>query len=163
MPMLQVAYFLAKFSANANGHAMDAMGFPGDEFKIKAVDSHTIGIFVFIVASKFYLELLNEGFDVVGVRYEDIVGKSSSTFACKQILDYLGMPESLVPLGQEGLKQDSQKESVFSREILGRHKDPEITPKSRELANKLLRKYGMPILGEDPLLPGTITVPKSKS
>ena len=99
--------------------------------------------------------MLKEGIDIAGIRYEDII--SDPSFACKKILKYIGMPESLSEKALRGLQVDSQRNSKLSMKNLSGYRDSLITGKSKRLANELLSKYGLPNLDEETLLPGTIT------
>jgi len=154
-PTIVMANTLGKLSAALTEKCVDAMGYSGKEFRYKFWDDLSLGVFLAIITSKTYMELRRNGFDVCAVRYEDII--KDRHFAAKAILKFCGLPESLEENFLKGLEFDSQRGSIVSREILARHKDPPLTPESRRLSNEALKKNGLPIIGDEWLLEGTIT------
>jgi len=152
---LRLAYILGAFSATFTEKVIDSMGFSGVDFKVRLEDNLTLGMFVVVVATKYYLDFIDQGFDVAGILYEDII--ADPKYACTQILKFIGIPESLADLGVKGLEQDSQRNSPISAKILGRVVEPVMTARSKEISNQTLKKYGLPLVGEDPYLRGTIT------
>ena len=55
------------------------------------------------------------------------------------------------------MEADSQRNSVIAKSIIGQLAEPELTPDTVERANVMLRKNGIPLIGEECLLEGTIT------
>lgn len=154
-PTIVMANTLGKFSAALTEKCVDAMGYSGKEFRYKFWDDLSLGVFLAIITSKSYVQLRQKGFDVCAVRYEDII--RDRQYAAKAILKFCGLPESLETEFLKGLDFDSQRGSIVSKEILSRHKDPPLTPESKRLANEALQKNGLPLIGEEWLLEGTIT------
>ena len=154
-PLLRISYSLSKLAAPLTEICVNGLGFYGRDYRIKCKDDLTLGIFNWIAAAKYYVALRNRGMDVAGIRYEDLVG--DPLYSSRQILKYCGLPESLAEKFVEGMAHDSQRNSVLSKANLSQHRDPELTPESREFHNKLLKQHGFPPIGVEDVIDGTIT------
>jgi len=152
----RLMYAVGRYSEKISELVVSGMGFSTEDFKCKQVDHYTVGIQVFCVLTKLYLNLLDEGkIDIAAVRYEDIM--SDPSYAMRQVLNFVELAESTLSGALRGLDKDSQRNSMVSRKSLSGYVDVPITSKSRELANKLLLKSGLPQLGDNTPLRGTIT------
>ena len=111
------------------------------------------------IAMRNYLNTRRTGkSDVVGVRYEDVVGNPHESI--KRILEYCRLPVDLVEAGVRGLEVDSQKDSMFAISVVGSLSVSELTPESITRANEILKSNGLSLIGEECILDGTITCHK---
>jgi len=155
-PLLLLMFAVGRYSANFVESAFNSMGYAGKDLKIKFVDHYTLGIQLVCLVSKLYLDLLDQGkIGIAAVRYEDLV--SDASFAMGQIIRFMELPESWVELSLEGLKKDSQRNSILAQSALSGYVDVPMSAESRELANKLLQQSGLPLVGDKSPLRGTIT------
>jgi len=146
---------MGRLSATLTQHCLDLTGFSGTVVKVRLENDMTLGISIASTIIKKYIELVEEGFHVAGILYEDII--ADPKYAFSQVLKYVELPESLAELGVKGLEQDSQRNSPFGVDCLAQVATPVMTQKTKEMTNCLLRRLGIPVIGEDPWLPGTIT------
>jgi len=155
-PMFMLGYALGQYSEKFVEVLSNRMGYPGKDLKIKFGDHYTLGIHLICIVTKTYLDQLEEGkIDVAAVRYEDII--SDPSYAMRQILNFVGLPESTLQRALQGLQKDSQRNSMLSRKALSGYVDVPMTVNSRELANKLLQQNRLPLIGDNTPLRGTIT------
>jgi hypothetical protein len=155
LTLVKIAFSLAKYSGFFVELCLNGIGFSGKDFRAKTIDDIDIAIFVWVVMVKEYITLRRSGFPASAVRYEDIIDDSRN--AIRAILEYCELPVSLTDNALRGLEVDSQRNSPISREILGRHKEPELTSGARKRGNELMLKNGLPLIESDGLLEGTIT------
>ena len=137
---------------------LDSMGFNGANYSISLPDlpgDLAFGILVAIITTTVYLEARRRGFDVRAVCYEDLVARPLDM--CHVILEFCHLPVSLADLAVRALDVDSQRNSHIARSIIGRFKDPEMTPQTRAKLNEFLKKFEMPPIGEPNALEGTLT------
>ena len=154
-PLLVLAHLLGRFFPTSIAVLANALGFHGPDFPVKVRDGLSTGVFIYIETAKLYLDLRRLGHDIRGVRYEDII--SNPLFATRKILEHCGLPDSLAESCMKGLALDSQRNSVLSRANLQRHREPELTPDSKQYYDKLLADNGLPPTGTVHFLEGTIT------
>jgi len=89
------------------------------------------------------------------VRYEDLVARPLDL--CRVILEFCRLPVSLAELAVKALDRDSQRNSISAKSLIGRMKDPQLTPETKETLNELLKKHGLPLIGEPNIVEGTLT------
>lgn len=63
-----------------------------------------------------YVELREQGYDILGVRYEDLIAAPESVMS--QIFDYCDLPQSQVPEALQAFDRNSQTGTIFAREQL---------------------------------------------
>jgi hypothetical protein len=95
-----------------------------------------------------------KGFNMSAVRYEDLVARPLET--CRQLMEFCGLPVTLAEFGVRGLECDSQRNSPVAKSIIGQLKEPDLTPESEESLNRLLKQFGLPPIGHELILDGTI-------
>jgi len=137
---------------------LDSMGLNGANFSTSLPGlpgDLAFGILVAIVTTTMYLKALRRGFDVRAVCYEDLVARPLDM--CRVILEFCHLPVSLADLAVRALDVDSQRHSHIAKSIVGRFKDPEMTPQTRAKLNEFLKKFEMPPVGEPNTLEGTLT------
>ena len=98
------------------------------------------------MATSKYIEMRRRGFDISALRYEDLVARPLDM--CRVILEFCHLPVSLVELAVKAFDRDSQKDSEVSKSVLERFKEPQLTPQKKEKLNELLKKNGLPLIGD---------------
>jgi hypothetical protein len=154
-PSITLAYTLGNLSGVFTEKIYDAMGLCGKDFRIRLIDGLTIGVIFSAFTSKAYLDFRGQGFKISAFRYDDLVARPLE--CCRILMEYCGLPVSLAEAGVKGLDHDSQRNSVMSKSRVAKNQAPHLTPQSKVSHNELLKKYGLPLIGEDWLIEGTIT------
>jgi Sulfotransferase family len=156
LPSLWLAYKLGRLSASVTEAMIDSMGLPGKYFHFRVRNDLELGIITNCCLMKMYLDLRKAGIiDIVGVRYEDLV--ADPTESIRRILEYCHLPVELTEAGRRGLDVDSQRNCSIAKSIIGGLKEPELTPDAKAITNEHLRNSGLPLIGQECLLEGTIT------
>ena len=122
---------------------------------IKLIDDIDLGMLYWAKLCQEYVRHRQSGLTVHAIRYEDIIGNRN--FATRSILEYCGLSASLVDKALRGLEMDSQRNSHLAKSILKKYPSTIVTAGSIERGNALLKQYGLPLIGSDGILEGTIT------
>jgi hypothetical protein len=154
LPSLHLLYILGKFSAYFGKLSADAIGFAGRDFNVKLYDDLSFGIWIFIRTATPYLELYSKGFKTAAVRYEDLIANPLAV--SQRLLEFCGLPKDRASSGLKCMEIDSQRNTPVAQNLQRQYSNPVLTPDSKSVANQLLLKHGLPIIGEDCLLDGTI-------
>jgi len=154
-PSLRLEYFLGYFSGHLTRIVIDSMGFDGSDFQVRLDNELTVGILLHAVTTGSYLDLRRRGFDVSALRYEDLVARPLDM--CRVILEYCHFPVSLAEQAVKAFDVDSQSNSPLAKSVIGRFKEPQLTSQTKTKLNKLLKKYGMPLIGEPGIVEGTLS------
>ena len=160
LPMVHIALQLGKLHGYFAGKFIELSGYAGKELRVRMYDDIMFGLVLHYIMCKSYLEIRADGqIDIKAIRYEDLV--SDPLAACRAIMHHCNLPESLAEKAVRGMEKDSQENSLISRKVLAPF-DRQLTlsPKTKNYMNDLLKKAGLPLIGEDSLLPGTITYVK---
>jgi len=112
-------------------------------------------VLVYAKATSTYLGMRRRGFNVSALRYEDLVARPLDT--CRVLMEFCGLPVSLAELGVKAFEVDSQRNSIFAKSRLRHIKDPQLTLEMKAQLNELLRKYGVPWIGAQDILEGTLS------
>ena len=161
LPTIWLAFKLGRLSASITEAMVDSMGLPGKYFHYRPRNDLELGIIMNCFLMKMYLDERKAGvIDIAGVRYEDLV--ADPTYSIRSILEYCRLPVELTEAGRRGLDFDSQRNSVIAKAIIGGLKEPELTPEAKAIANEHLKNSGLPLIGQESLLEGTITYKKQK-
>jgi len=132
----------------------DFMGFNYNGFGFRMENNLMAGVLLCIMATSKYLETRRRGFDIQAVRYEDLVAHPLEM--CRVILEYCHLPKSLAELAVKAFDVESQRNSPIAKSIIGRFKEPEMTPQIKAQLNALLSKHGMPLIGMPGIIEGTL-------
>jgi len=129
---------------------MDSMGYDGSDFRLMRV-------LMYAVTTTSYLDLRRRGLNVSALRYEDLIARPLDM--CRVILEFCHLPASrLTQLAVRAFDVDSQRNSVLAKSVIGRFKEPEMTSQTKTQLNKLLKQYGMQLIGEPPrIIDGTLS------
>ena len=150
-----LAFQLGKLSGRVTKMMVDAMGADGSNYCVRVENDLVPGVVLSAATTAMYLDFYRRGFDIRAVRYEDLVAHPLDM--CRIILEFYHLPVSLAELAVKAFEVDSQRNSFLSRSILGRIEEAEMTPQIKRELNGLLKKYGMPLIGEPGILEGTLT------
>jgi len=155
VPSLRLVYELGRLSGHITKLMIEAMGVDGSDCCVRVSNNLVPGIMFAAVMTIMYLDSYRQGFDIRAVRYEDLVAHPLEM--CRTVLEFCHLPVSLAELAVKAFEVDSQRNSMLSRSVLKHIKEAEITPQIKAELNGLLKKYGMPLIGEPNILEGTLT------
>ena len=135
---------------------MERMGYGGNDYVNVHFENFLTWAAVRALATmKAYVDFRRRGFDIKGIRYEDLIAHPLET--AERLMEACGLPVSLAQKAVRCMQDDSQKKSRISRESLGRFRDAEVTPEIIESMNKYAAKYDLPPVNEECILEGTIS------
>jgi len=154
-PSARLVELLGYFSGHMTKVIMDSIGHPGSDFCVRLDDGLTCGVLMYALTTSSYLDLRRRGLDVSALRYEDLVARPLDM--CRVILEYCHLPVSLAEKAVKAFDSDAQKNSVLAKSLIGDFKAPQLTPQRKMKLNELLKKYGMPLIGDPDNLEGTIS------
>ena len=155
LPSLRLAVLLGHFSGIMTKIIVDSMGFDGSDFRVRLDSDLTGGVLLCAVTTASYLDLRRRGFDVSALRYEDLVARPLDM--CRVILEFCHLPVSLAEKAVKAFDTDAQKNSIVSRSVLRQFTEPQLTPDTQAKLNEMLKKYGMPLIGEPGIMEGTLS------
>ena len=158
MPILRLRSLLGSYPTQTTkviASWMGMVGVVGFDFSERQNNDLALGVLFYTEAISVYLDARRRGFDVSAVRYEDLVGRPLDM--CRVILEFCRLPVSLAELAVKALDRDSQGNSISAKSLIGRMKDPQLTPETKETLNELLKKHGLPLIGEPNIVEGTLT------
>ena len=75
---------------------------------------------------------------------------------CRVILEFCRLPVSLAELAVKALDRDSQRNSTLAMSVLKSFNEPQLTAEKKANLNEILKKYGVPLIGEPNILEGTL-------
>jgi len=76
---------------------------------------------------------------------------------CRVILEFCHLPVSLAEQAVKAFDVDSQRNSILAKSVIGHFKEPQLTPQTKSKLNKLLKKHGIPLIGEAGIIEGTLS------
>ena len=155
-PTLRLIYSLGSLHAELSKMVMDFIGFDGSAFRVRMDTDWTYGAVLFGLTTSAYVAMRSHGFDVSGLRYEDLTERPLDI--CRVLMEFCGLPVSLAEHAVKALDVDSQRNSYLSKSNIGHFKEPDMTPEMKAKLNELLKRYpGAPLIGEPCMLEGTLT------
>ena len=154
IPILRLRSLLGSYPTKMTKVIANWTGMVGSDFGERQNNDLALGVLFYTEAISVYLDARRRGFDVSAVRYEDLVARPLDM--CRVILEFCHLPVSLAELAVEALDRDSQRNSRISKSSIGHVKDPVLTPEKKANLNELLKKYGLPLIGE-PNVEGTLS------
>jgi len=155
LPSLRLACLLGYFSDRVGQSFADSVGVNGRDYSVRVDNELATGVFLYALTTSVYLDLRRRGFDVSALRYEDLVARPLDM--CRVILEFCRLPVSLAQLAVRAFDVDSQSNSLVARSVLGRFKEPQLTPQTKRKLNELLRKNGLPLIGQPGIVEGTLS------
>jgi len=154
-PTVRLASLLGQFSADLTKTVMDSMGFDGSDFRERMDNDLMYGALLYAVSTANYLGMRRRGFDISAVRYEDLIARPLDM--CRVVLEFCHLPVSLAELAVKAFEVDSHRNSVLSKSSIGHIKEPELTPEIKDKLNELMKKHGLPFIGEQGIMEGTLS------
>ena len=155
LPTLRLACLLGSFSGHMMKMIVESRGADGSDFCVRLDNDLTCGVLLYAVTTSLYLSMRRRGFDVSALRYEDLVARPLDM--CRVILEFCHLPVSLAELAVKAFDVDSQRNSISAKSVLERFKEPQLTPEKKAKLNELLKKYGLPLIGEPNIMEGTLS------
>ena len=146
---------LGKLSSQVGKMMAKSFGLNGSDFAVRFTNDLMPGVLLAGMTTATYLDMYRRGFDIRALRYEDLVARPLDM--CRVILEFCRLPVSLAEQAVTAMDVDSQRNSTVARSIIGHFKEPEMTTEVKEQMNELLKKYGMPLIGEPGVIEGTIS------
>ena len=154
-PSVHLPCLLGQISGTMTKIVMDFMSFDGSDFRVRIDNDLLFGTFVYALSTSSYLDLRRRGFDVSALRYEDLVARPLDM--CRVVLEFCHLPVSLAELGVKAFDVDSHRNSLLANSIIGRFKEPQLTPEIKMKLNEVLKKFGLPLIGEPGIIEGTLS------
>ena len=154
IPTARLAALIGRFSSHVTARVLDSTGRVGSDYRVRLDNELTFGVFNYALTTSVYLDVRRRGVDVSALRYEDLVARPLD--ACRVLMEFCGLPVSLAERAVTAFDVDSQRNSILARSVLARFKDPQLTPETKARLNELLKKYGVPLIGEPNILEGTL-------
>ena len=158
IPILRLRSLLGSYPTQTTkviANWMGMVGMVGSDFSESQNNDLAYGVLIHAEAISVYLDASRRGFDVSAVRYEDLVARPLDM--CRVILEFCHLPVSLAELAVKAMCRDSQRNSRISKSSIGHVKDPVLTPEKKANLNELLKKYGLPLIGEPNVVEGTLS------
>ena len=146
---------LGKLSRHVTRLMLDLMGINGSDLCVRVDNDFVPSVVLSAVTTAAYLDVRRRGYDVRAVRYEDLVARPLDM--CRVVLEFCRLPVSLAELAVKAFNVDSQRNSNIAKSLSGRYKEPDITPETKAKLNELLKKHGVPLIGEPGIIEGTLT------
>jgi len=156
LPSVHLVFKLGKLSSYMTKIMLDSMGINGVDYCVRLDNDLVPGILLSAVTTAIYLDTRRRGFDIRALRYEDLV--ACPLDMCRVVLEFCRLPVSLAELAVKAFEIDSQRNSVLAKSVISSFKEPQMTPQMKAKLNELLKKYGMPLIGEPDIIEGTLTV-----
>ncbi|ELT99655.1 hypothetical protein CAPTEDRAFT_213367 [Capitella teleta] len=158
LPIARLVYLFSRFSGSILSSLYRNAHFPTDGINRTVSNCHTSGVMQATVATKMYMIMKNEGLDVTGLLFDDIL--ANKELAVRAIFKASGLPESLVADALKAFDRDSQSNSIISKSVLAKIKPLKFTKEHEIESSKLLVEMGYPPLEEGCRLEGTIDFEK---
>ena len=148
---------LCKQSSWLTKRMIEWMGLNSTDFSIRADTGSDLafGVMMSAMLMSIYLDSRRRGLDISALCYDDLVARPLDM--CRVILEFCHLPVSLAERAVKAFDIDSQRSSVLARSVIGRFKEPEMTPQIKAKLNELLKKHELPLIGEPGIIEGTLT------
>jgi len=156
-PSMRLQYLCGGTNAFFVKIAADKLGIDVSNFcKPMSSDSYPMfGVLSAALKIASYLVLRRRGFDVSALRYEDLVERPLDM--CRVVLEFCHLPVSLAELAVKAFDVDSQANSPVAKSVIGHFKEPQLTPQIKTKLNEILKKCGVPLIGEPNTIEGTLS------
>jgi len=155
LPSLRLCFLIGCFSGQFTKKIADSMGVDGTDYGVRIDNDLTGGVLLYAVSTSIYIDMRRRGFDVSALRYEDLVARPLDM--CRVVLEFCRLPVSLAELAVKAFDVDSHRNSIHAESVLRRFKEPQLTPQRKTKLNELLKKFGLPLIGEPVIVEGTLS------
>jgi len=154
-PAYRILYLLGRLSGRLARVMFNFNGFNSFDTCVQLDNDLMVGVLLWALSTATYLDMRRRGVDVRAVRYEDLI--ACPLDVCRALLKFCHLPLSLAEQGVKAFDVDSQINSVVANSVLENFKDPELTPGRRAKLNELLKQFGVPLIGGEAIIEGTLT------
>lgn len=94
------------------------------------------GALLWLKFNAHYVDLVQQGYPILGVRYEDLVAEPYSMLS--QIFEFCDLPQEQVDLALDAFESNSQANTIFSRKNLA---EVELNPRQIKLIEGMLERH----------------------
>jgi len=154
-PSFRITCLLGHTSGNMTKMMIDFMGYDGSDFCFRLDNDLMLGALIYAVSAANYLDMRRRGFDISALRYEDLVARPVDM--CRVVLEFCHLPVSLAELAVKAFRADSHRKSLIGKSVIGHFKEPQMTPQTEMKLNEMLKKFGLPLIGEPGIIQGTLS------
>jgi len=156
-PSVRLGYLSGGKTALFVKNAADETGVDLSDFckPMRSDNSQITGVVLTALKISTYLGLRRRGFDISALRYEDLVARPLDM--CRVVLEFCHLPVSLAELAVKAFDADSQANSIAAKSVIGHFKEPQLTPQVKTKLNEILKKCGVPLIGEPNIIEGTLS------
>jgi len=154
IPPLRLLYLVGYVTGYMTKVMVDSMGFDSSDFRVRLDNDLLFGVIMYAMATTNYVNMRHLGCDVSAVRYEDLVARPLDM--CRVVLEFCHLPVSLAELAVKAFDVDSQRDSFIAKSAIGHFKEPQLTPQTQVKLNEMLKKFGLPLIGEPDTIEGTL-------
>jgi len=155
IPSRHLIFEVNKFSSQAANVVAHLIGLIDTDFSARIENDLMPGLMMAGITTAAYMDMYRRGFYIRALRYEDLVARPLDM--CRVILEFCRLPMSLAEQAVIAFDVDSQRNSTLAMSVIGHFKEPEMTPEVTEQLNALLKKYGVPLIGEPGVIEGTLS------
>jgi hypothetical protein len=153
-PAIMTSFKLCKLSSLITEQMLITHGLTGSQCRFRAKHDLTLPLILAAVGFSSYSKLWPQNRDMRAISYEELV--SRPLVACRAILEFCGLPATLTELAVKGLEVDSQRNSVLAKSVIGACKEPQVTEQDKASLNDILRRLGLPLIGQDIIIEGRL-------
>jgi len=155
MPQLRLMYLFGHYSSHVSKVTSECSGSDRTDLRMRLDHDLMYGVLMWSLLIARYLEFRQRGLSVNALRYEDLVAKPLEM--CRVVLEYCNLPVSLAEMAVKGFDTDSQANSPVAKSAIGNFKEPQLTPEIKTKLNEILKKCGLPLIGEPGIIEGTLS------
>jgi len=155
LPSMRLLMSLGSLSGHVSKMVADSMGCDGSDFCVRMDNGLVYGVIVYALATSSYLDQRRRGLDVSALRYDDLVERPLDM--CRVILEFCHLPVSLAEEAVKAFDRDSQRDSMVAKSMVGNVKEPQLIAQTKTKLNELLKKHGLPLIGEPGVIEGTLS------
>ena len=157
VPLMRLSFLSGHYSSRVSEILVEAHAVSADRSDLcMRLDNDLMpGVLIAATTTSSYLELRRRGFEISALRYEDLVARPLEM--CRVVLEYCHLPVSLAEMAVKAFDVDSHRNAIMAESAIGRFKEPQLTPEMKTKLNELLKKCGMPLIGEQDIIEGTLS------
>jgi len=155
MPQLRLMYVIGHYSSHVSKAMSEIGGSDRTNLRMRLDHDLMLGVLVWSLIIARYLEFRRRGLNVNALRYEDLVAQPLEM--CRVTLEYCHLPLSLAEMAVKAFDADSQANGPLAKSAIGNFKEPQLTPEIKTKLNEILKKCGVPLIGEPGIIEGTLS------
>jgi len=155
MPQLRLMYLFGHYSSHVSTAMSEIGGSDRTNLRMRLDHPLMFGVLMWSLIIDRYLEFRRRGLNVNALRYEDLVAQPLEM--CRVALEYCHLPVSLAEMAVRAFNADSQAIGPLAKSTIGKFKEPQLTPEIKTKLNDILKKCGMPLIGEPGIIEGSLS------